>query len=189
MKIAVLGYSGSGKSTLAGKLADHYKIPVLFLDTVQFLPGWAERGREEGRSMVSDFLEKNSSWVIDGNYECFLQKERLEQADRVILLCFPRRICLCRAVKRYLRFRGKTRESMAAGCNEKFDWEFLWWILHQGRTGQRRSHYREIALRYREKTVVLKNPRRADEFMERILMNECAGSVGLGKDHLYSKHS
>ncbi|WP_326975654.1 DNA topology modulation protein FlaR [Caproicibacter sp. BJN0012] len=171
MKIAVLGYSGSGKSTLAGKLAGYYRIPILFLDTVQFLPGWAERGREEGRSIVSDFLKKNDSWVIDGNYECFLQKERLEQADRIILLCFPRRVCLYRAVKRYLRFRGKCRESMAAGCAEKFDLEFLWWILREGRTGQRRGHYREIASRYREKTVVLKKPGQSDEFLKRILKN------------------
>lgn len=168
MKIAVMGYSGSGKSTLAKRLADYYKIPVLFLDTVQFLPGWAERGREEGRSIVSVFLRENKSWVIDGNYDCFLQKERLEQADRIILLHFSRGICLYRAVKRYLRYRGKTRESMAAGCAEKMDWEFLWWILYKGRTKQRRGHDREIALRYRDKTAILKNPGQASRFMARI---------------------
>lgn len=56
MKIAIIGYSGSGKSTLAKKLSKHYKIPVLFLDTVNFSPNWNERDRNEGRLIVSDFM-------------------------------------------------------------------------------------------------------------------------------------
>ncbi|WP_334304908.1 AAA family ATPase, partial [Romboutsia sp. 1001216sp1] len=52
MKIAIIGYSGSGKSTLARKLAKYYKAPVLFLDTVNFLPNWIERDRDEGRLIV-----------------------------------------------------------------------------------------------------------------------------------------
>ncbi len=73
MKIAILGYSGSEKSTLAGQLADYYKIPVLFLDTVQFLPNWVERDKNEGRSIVWDFMQ-NNSWVIDGIIIIFFKK-------------------------------------------------------------------------------------------------------------------
>ena len=43
MKIAILGTSGSGKSTLAKRLGETYGLPVLHMDTVQFLPGWVER--------------------------------------------------------------------------------------------------------------------------------------------------
>jgi adenylate kinase family enzyme len=43
MKIAIIGYSGSGKSTLTRKLAEHYKVEALHLDSVHFLPGWIER--------------------------------------------------------------------------------------------------------------------------------------------------
>jgi adenylate kinase family enzyme len=50
VKISILGYSGSGKSTLARQLAKYYKIPVLFIDTVNFLPNWGERDRDEGRT-------------------------------------------------------------------------------------------------------------------------------------------
>lgn len=46
MKIAILGYSGSGKSTQARQLANDYKMPVLFLDTVHFLPNWVEREKK-----------------------------------------------------------------------------------------------------------------------------------------------
>ncbi|GKZ03609.1 hypothetical protein ANS017_03540 [Paraclostridium bifermentans] len=91
MKIAIVGYSGSGKSTMAKQLSSYYNTPVLHLDTIQFTPGWVERDKDEGRALTKEFM-KNESWVIDGNYRGFYQRERLEQADKIIFLNFPRRI-------------------------------------------------------------------------------------------------
>jgi len=167
MKIAILGYSDSGKSTLGRKLANHYHAPVLFLDTVQFLPNWMERDPDEGRSIVWEFMQ-NESWVIDGNYNDFFQKERLEQANIIILLNFSRRVCLYRAFMRYFQQKNKIRESMATGCIEKMDLEFVWWILHEGRTKKRRNHYKQIASMYRDKILILKNQKQVDEFMIQI---------------------
>ena len=54
MKIAVIGYAASGKSTLAARLGEMTGCPVLFLDKVQFVPGWQERDRASGDSpMIS----------------------------------------------------------------------------------------------------------------------------------------
>lgn len=164
MKIAILGYSGSGKSTLGQQLANQYKVPVLFLDTVQFLSNWVERDTNEGCSIVWNFMQ-NESWVIDGNYNDFFQKERLEQANKIILLNFSRRVCLYRAFKRFFQHKNKTRESMATGCIEKMDLEFVWWILHEGRTKKRRNHYKQIASLYKDKTLILKNQKQVDEFI------------------------
>ena len=165
MKIAILGYSGSGKSTLARQLANYYETPVLFLDTVQYLPNWVERDKNEGHLIVSKFM-RNESWVIDGNYNNFLQKERLKQANIIIILAFPRLVCLYRAIKRYTKYRKTTRESMADGCIEKLDLEFIWWILHEGRTKERRNHYKQIALLYKDKTLILKNQEEVDEYIK-----------------------
>ena len=167
MKIAILGYSGSGKSTLARHLADHYKIPVLFLDTVQFLPNWAERDKNEARSMVWEFMQ-NGSWVIDGNYHDFYQKERLEQADRIIILNFPRIVCLYRALGRYFQYKNTTRESMTSGCIEKIDLEFVWWILYRGRTRKKRDHYKKIASFYQNKTLTFNNQKKVDKYIRQI---------------------
>ena len=68
MKIVVNGYSGSGKSTLARRLGKLYQIPVLHLDTVHWLPGWEEKEEEQERSEVRAFMDRNASWVIDGDY-------------------------------------------------------------------------------------------------------------------------
>ncbi|WP_242491840.1 hypothetical protein [Miniphocaeibacter massiliensis] len=87
MKIAILGYSGSGKSTLAKHLGKLYNIPILYLDTVQFTDNWSLHNRNEAKEIVNEFMN-NKSWVIDGNYSEFFQKERLETADMIIYMNF-----------------------------------------------------------------------------------------------------
>lgn len=179
MKIAVMGYSGSGKSTLTRALGTIYQIPVLHLDSVQFLPGWQTKDVEEARREVADFM-KNGDWVIDGNYNRFYQKERLEQADVIILLLFPRFVSLWRCFKRYRKYKNITREDMAPGCNEKLDAEFVRWILWEGRTREKRAHYREIANTYANKTVILRTQRQIDRYLKalHLIAPDPNGSVG-----------
>lgn len=168
MKIAIIGYSGSGKSTLAKQLSTYYKIPVLFLDKVKFLPNWVDRGLDESRLMVQDFM-KNDSWVIDGNYRDFLQRQRLEEATKIIFLDFPRYSCLYRAFKRYRKYKNKTREDLANGCFEKMDFEFVNWILREGRTKEIKSHYDEIKKEFADKMVILRNQKEIDLFVLNIV--------------------
>lgn len=54
---------------------------------------------------------------------------------------------------------------MATGCIEKIDLEFVWWILHEGRTKKRRNHYKQIASLYKDKTFILKTQKQVDEFI------------------------
>ncbi|RTZ11588.1 topology modulation protein, partial [Streptococcus pneumoniae] len=115
MKIAIIGYSGSGKSTLAEKLSKHYSIPKLHMDTLQFQPGWVDSDRDWMLKQMETFLTKHKDWIIDGNYSWCCYEERMEQADQIIFLNFSAWTCLLRAFKRYLKYRGKVRESMAAG--------------------------------------------------------------------------
>lgn len=161
MKIAVIGYSASGKSTLAARLGEMTGCPVLFLDKVQFLPGWQERDRAEARGMVEDFLNENRErgWVIDGNYTNFHQERRMAEADLIFFMDFPRRICLPQALYRNWKYKGRARESIAEGCDEKMDLEFLLWILWDGRSRERRQQFRDLMERYPRKVVVLKRRR------------------------------
>ena len=163
MKIAVIGYSGAGKSTFSAQMGDKYGCPVLYLDTVNFLPGWEERDGDEGRKLVREFMKTNSSWVIDGNYERFYQKRRLAAADRIYFFDFPRYVCFYQAFRRFLTSRNKCRDSMAEGCEEKLDLEFMKWILWDGRTRKRRRHYEAICKKYKQKTVRLKNRRQVEQ--------------------------
>ena len=165
MKIAVMGYSGAGKSTLARTLGKRYGIPVLHMDRVHHAPGWQERNREEAHRLVHEFME-HPAWVIDGNYTKFEFQRRMDEADEIVFLDFSRFSCFFRAVKRFVCYHGQTREDMAEGCMEKMDREFMWWLLWEGRTRQRRAHFLQITDKYPEKTVVLKNQREIDRYLE-----------------------
>lgn len=165
MKIAVLGYSGAGKSTLARALGERYGVPVLHFDTVQFTPNWQVRDREEAHRMVHAFME-NPEWVMDGTYSKFEYEHRLNEADTIIFLNLPRLVCFCRAWKRYFCFRGRSRPDMADGCCEKMDREFVWWLLWEGRTRQRREKFQKVLEQYPEKTVVLKSQKDIDRYLE-----------------------
>lgn len=165
MKIAIIGYSGSGKSTLAGFLAEKYQIPVLYLDKVHWLPGWTERKRAKEKEILSEFMNENACWVIDGNYSRLFWEQRMQEAEQIIFMNFNRAACLFRAWKRYVTYKGKVRGSMTEGCEEKIDREFVWWILHDGRSKGYREQYRRVREMYGDKVVVLKNQRQLDKYM------------------------
>lgn len=168
MKITIIGYSGAGKSTLAKELAHHYSLPLLHLDQLQFQPGWVNSDRQWMQEQINSFLHINKGWVIDGNYSWCSYQERMEQADQIIFLNFSRWNCLYRAFKRYLKYRNQVRESMAAGCTEKFDWEFIRWILWDGRTKHYKEQYQSVCDRYADKVTVLSSQKEIATFLKRV---------------------
>lgn len=167
MRIAVIGYSGAGKSTLAEALARRYALPLLHLDKVQFIENWQERNRDEALAMVGDVLDQDG-WVIDGNYSGFHFDRRMAEADQIIFLKFSRLTCFVQAMGRYFRFRGRTRESMSDGCVEKMDWEFVRWLLWEGRSAERRAGFARLCAQYPEKVAVLKSRAEIRRFCARL---------------------
>jgi adenylate kinase family enzyme len=172
MKVAIIGYSGSGKSTLAAKMGDIYNCPVLYLDRVHFKDNWIERDDETAKAILKDFMDKNDSWVIDGNYTKLLRDRRLKEADMIVFMSFSRLTCLRQAIKRYRTYQGKTRESMADNCPEKMDMEFIKWILLDGRTKEKKEEYDETIRKYKQKIVILRNRKENASFLKKISKTE-----------------
>lgn len=168
MKIAIIGYSGSGKSTLARKLGEHYKLPVLHFDRVQFRPNWEIRPQASKEIMTKTFLDLHKDWVIDGNYSKLSYERRMEEADVIILLLFNKVSCLYRVTRRYLTYKDSSRPDMGEGCKEKLDWEFVKWILRDGRSKTARDRYQWVMRQYPDKTVLIKNQRQLNNVQDRI---------------------
>lgn len=164
MKISILGYSGSGKSTLARTLADRCSADVLHFDRVQFLPGWEVRDFDERMRLTEEFLDTHDAWVIDGTYKRFLLDRRMEESDLIILMLFNRWACFCRTLRRYRKYKNTTRPDMGDGCNEKFDLDFAEWVLWKGRDRKTRAFFADLAEKYSDKVVILKNQKQLDEF-------------------------
>ena len=58
---------------------------------------------------------------------------------------------------------------MANGCVEKMDFEFVNWILREGRTKEIKSHYDEIKKEFADKMVILRNQKEIDLFVLNIV--------------------
>ena len=142
------------------------------MDTLQFQPSWQDSDREWMLGEMKNFLTKHETWVIDGNYSWCCYEERMQEADQIIFLNFSPWTCLFRAFKRYLTYRGKVRESMAAGCPERFDWDFIRWILWDGRTKNAKERYQRVQENYPEKVIVLRSQKEMEYFLENLAHNK-----------------
>jgi adenylate kinase family enzyme len=125
-RILIVGSGGAGKSTLARRLGKILKIEVIHLDTLYWQPNWVKIEKPKWYEILSELTEKDS-WIMDGNYDSSLGV-RIKNCDTIIFLDFPRLLCLYRVLKRRLTYRKTNRPDMAAGCNEKIDFEFIEWI-------------------------------------------------------------
>lgn len=159
MKVVVMGYPGSGKSWLTAYLSEQYALPALQLDEVAFDRDWKPLDRAGVLPQIAAFLEQEH-WVIDGNYDGYLLEERLAAADHIVLLLFPRHICLWRAVK-----RSSVRR--AAGYTNDLNLRFLRFVLFGSRTRTHRAWYARILRQYPERVTVLRNRRQLTRFLAR----------------------
>lgn len=160
MKIAVLGYAGSGKTYLSDYIAEKKNIPVLHLDSIKWDKEWKPIDDSFVLPQVSEFMKKED-WIIDGYYDYLLFNERLEQADKIILLLLPRRTCFFQALKR-------TASRRKEGYKNDFNLWFIKFTLFGCRSKERQQVYADIAQKYADKTCVITGKYQLKNFFEGI---------------------
>lgn len=122
----IIGCCGAGKSTLARRLHAITDLPLYHLDQYYWKENWTETPKEEWDPIVAELASKEE-WIIDGNYGGTLHS-RLKRADTIIYLKYNTLQCLARVTKRVLKYHGKVRPDMPAGCRERFDFEFFHYV-------------------------------------------------------------
>ena len=156
----VIGSGGAGKSTLARRLAARTGLPLVHLDRLYWRRGWQATPHDEWTAVI-DGLLAGPRWILDGNYGGTLDR-RVAAADTVVLLDYPRFLCLWRATRRWLRHRGRTRADMAVGCDERLTLEFVRWIWQYPRRGRRTALERVARAASPPRLVRLRSPRAAE---------------------------
>lgn len=162
-RVAIIGSGGAGKSTLARALSERTGLPVVHLDRLYWRPGWVATPHEAWAEQQRDLLTQEA-WIIDGNYGSTLDG-RLRAADTVVFLDTPRLVCLWRALKRRLRYTGRSRPDMREGCPERLTGEFLRWIWEYPKR-QRPNILQKLARLEHKQVVRLRSRREVEAFLE-----------------------
>jgi len=125
-RICVVGCSGAGKSTLSKRLADVTGLPNVSLDRHYWQDGWIASSDDAWRATHQSLIEQDR-WIIDGTFYSTME-QRLQFADTVIFLDYPRHLCVRRVLWRTVRWWHRSRSEMPGGCRERFDFDFLKYV-------------------------------------------------------------
>lgn len=126
-RIMVIGCSGAGKSTLSRRLHAILGLELISLDQSYWKPDWTEPDKATWTGVVKKLAEKED-WIIDGSYGGTMDI-RIQKADTIIFLNYSTRVCLSRVIKRTIKHWRKVRPGMAEGCRERFDLNFLHYVI------------------------------------------------------------
>lgn len=162
-RILVIGCPGSGKSTLAKQLSQALGLAYISMDCdFYWLPGWRKRPRAEIDQMIAKAVT-GERWIMDGTGLSSFHL-RLPRAEAVIWLRLPRYACLYGAILRGLRYFGRNRPELPAGCPERLSLEMLAYIWNFERDA---APLIEAALRHHRlanSTVIIKSRKAANRF-------------------------
>ena len=161
-RILIVGSAGAGKSTFARDLGRVSGLPVVHLDALYWRPGWIEPSREEWSQQLVGVLGE-ARWILDGNYGATM-KQRARAADAAVIIERSRYLCLWRIVRRYVRYRGRSRIDRAEGCAERIDWPFVVYVWRYPRVSRAKVE-RRLAEAGCESVVILRSQRDLDRYL------------------------
>lgn len=160
-RVVIIGSSGAGKTTLAKKLSALTGLPIIHLDKHFWLPNWQARTNEEFAERQIPLISQDH-WIFDGNNRSTLPV-RLERADTAVFLDLPRWLCLFRILSRSAWYFRRTRDDMAEGCKERFDWEFIKYVWRFSEEYSPSLY--EMLEGFEGKIIILKSPREVRAFL------------------------
>lgn len=88
--------------------------------------------------------------------------------DIIIILRYNRFVCIRQAFRRSREYKGRSRESITQGCNEKLDLEFFLWLIFKQYSKARKEKFREIQAKYPDKTYVFRSRKELNAFLNEL---------------------
>jgi adenylate kinase family enzyme len=167
LKILIVGVSASGKSTFARNLSDITKLPVIFMDSIMWNPGWEYIGDEETVEKLVEVSE-NPKWIIEGYITKGARTFLFEKADQIIYLDYSPLVCSLRYIKRWWKHRINPRPELE-GSPEKFSLKFLRTIWNKWEAISLNKFLAQVP--GQNKITIIKSPKAASLFISQYKFN------------------
>lgn len=160
-KIVVVGVSASGKSSFARELGAKTNLPIIFVDSIMWKPGWNYIGDEETAKQL-DKESAGSEWIIEGYITKNARAFIFERADTIIYLDYSSIVSSWRYIKRWWKHRKNPRPELE-GSPEKFSFKFLKLVWTKGETWSLDKFLAQIP--NQDKIIKIHSPREADALL------------------------
>jgi adenylate kinase family enzyme len=127
-RVLVTGSGGAGKTTFSNALSELTGLPVIHLDY------YFHQSAEKYTNYPDIWIKKvnellhQDNWIMEGNYSSTYEK-RFALADTFIFLDIPTRVTMWSVIKRLFKYRNKKRPEMPESWEEKFNFEFIKYVL------------------------------------------------------------
>lgn len=154
-KIYIIGTSGTGKSTLAKEISFNKKIPYFDLDDISWEIKYTKKLPKEIRKLKLKKILSNKSWIIEGVYGSWVE-QAIKESELVIWIVLPFHILSWRLFKRYIKRKGKEKESIKDLIN-LIKYVFRYRYLDKGETSY--LGHRKLIKDSNAKYVIIRNNR------------------------------
>jgi adenylate kinase family enzyme len=121
LKVVVIGNIAGGKTRMSRRLAELHNLPLIHIDSIQFLPGMAIRPLAETRDALNT-VTAQEKWLIDGFGPLDILEKRFALADRIVFIDLPLWRHQWWTIKRQISNLWSRRSELPEGCDER-DWE------------------------------------------------------------------
>lgn len=99
-------------------LAQIWNLPLVHVDSLQFLPGMKIRPLPEVREALQ-YFENQERWLIDGYGPLDMLENRLRRADRIVFIDLPLWRHQWWLLKRQIKNLWSRRTELPQGCDER----------------------------------------------------------------------
>jgi len=162
-KIAIIGCCGAGKTFLSLALGKRLQIHVHHLDAIYWKPNWVESKMSEFQ-MQQEKIIAQDQWILDGNYGKTMDI-RLQYADTIIFLDIATSVCIWSILKRYFRYRNKTRIDMGGDNTEHMTFEFLFYTWSFRRKNRSKIMEKLNTIQQSKNVIILKSRKDVNAFI------------------------
>lgn len=169
-RILFIGCPASGKSTLSKQVKEITGLPLTHLDAVYHKANWKKIPKDEWEKKLADLLA-GEEWILDGNYNRTMPL-RFNRADTIVLLDYNTKICLERMLKRREEFKGKKRDDVAEGCDERDNPEFTKLIENFRKEARPRIYKLLKEYKNGRSIIILKSPKATEKWLKKLEDNK-----------------